>query len=99
MGEEMKLVLVACGTALATSTVVARKIEQIARENEIECRIVQAKAADAFSKAKELKPDLIVCTCQLEGDIDIPMINGRAFLTGINVSKITNQLLEVLREK
>jgi galactitol-specific phosphotransferase system IIB component len=31
----MKLVLVACGTALATSTVVAKKIEQIAQENGI----------------------------------------------------------------
>lgn len=50
----MKLVLVACGTALATSTVVAKKIEQIAQENGIECRTVQAKAVDAFKKYQEI---------------------------------------------
>ena len=94
----MKLVLVACGTALATSTVVAKKIEQIAQENDIECRTVQAKAVDAFIKYQELHPDAIVCTCQLEGDIDIPVINGRAFLTGINLQSTIDQLIAILKK-
>ena len=62
----MKLVLVACGTALATSTVVAKKIEQIAQENGIECQTIQARAVDVMKKYEELHPDAIVCTCQLE---------------------------------
>ncbi|WKY44524.1 PTS galactitol transporter subunit IIB [Eubacteriaceae bacterium ES2] len=95
----MKRVLVACGTALATSTVVAKKIEQISKDNGIACQIVQAKAADAVKKAQEFQPDLIVCTCALEGDLNIPIINGRAFLTGINVSNITQELLAILSEK
>lgn len=94
----MKLILVACGTALATSTVVARKIEQIAQENGIECKTVQAKAVDAIKKYEELHPDAIVCTCQLEGEIEVPLINGRAFLTGINIKSTTDQLLEILKK-
>ncbi len=94
----MKSILVACGTALATSTVVAKKIKKITKENGIDCQIIQAKASDAFSKAKELKPDLIVSTYYLEGDIDIPIINGRAFLTGINVEKIIDQMLDILKK-
>ncbi|MBC3797774.1 PTS sugar transporter subunit IIB [Acetobacterium tundrae] len=94
----MKLVLVACGTALATSTVVARKIEQIAQENGIECKTVQARAVDTFSKYQELHPDAIVCTCQLEGEIDAPIINGRAFLTGINLQSTIDQLIGILKK-
>lgn len=94
----MKLVLVACGTALATSTVVAKKIEMIAREQGIECKTVQASATDALKKSKELHPDLIVCTCQLEGESFIPVINGRAFLTGINVKRTIEQLIEILKQ-
>lgn len=94
----MKRVLVACGTALATSTVVAKKIEQIALENKIKCQIIQAKASDAVMKAKEFNPDLIVCTCALEADLDIPIINGRAFLTGINIANITEELIEILNK-
>lgn len=93
----MKLVLVACGTALATSTVVAKKIEKIAQENGIECKTVQTKASDAFKKSQELHPDAIVCTCQLEGESDIPVINGRAFLTGINIKSTINQLIDILK--
>jgi len=95
----MKRVLVACGTALATSTVVAKKIEQIASDNGIECQIIQAKVADAVKKAEEFQSDLIVCTCALDADVDIPVINGRAFLTGINVSNITQELIAILSEK
>ena len=94
----MKLVLVACGTALATSTVVARKIETIAKEQGIECRTIQAKATEAFKKSKELQPDAIVCTCELEGESDIPTINGRAFLTGINIQSTIDQLMDILKK-
>jgi PTS system galactitol-specific IIB component len=94
----MKLVLVACGTALATSTVIAKKIESIAKEHGIECKTVQAKAVDALEKSKEINPDAIVCTCQLEGKSDIPIINGRAFLTGINIQSTINQLIEILKK-
>jgi len=94
----MKLILVACGTALATSTVVAKKIETIAKEHGIECRTIQAKATEAFKKSQELHPDAIVCTCQLEGESDIPIINGRAFLTGINVQSTIDELIEILKK-
>jgi PTS system galactitol-specific IIB component len=94
----MKLVLVACGTALATSTVVAKKIEQIAQENGIECQTIQARAVDVMKKYEELHPDAIVCTCQLEEAIAIPVINGRAFLTGINLQKTIDQLVEILKK-
>lgn len=94
----MKLVLVACGTALATSMAVARTIEKIAKEHGIECRTVKARASEAFKKSKELHPDAIVCTCQLEGESDIPIINGRAFLTGINIQSTIDQLIEILKK-
>jgi len=94
----MKLILVACGTALATSTVVARKIETIAREHGIVCRTIQAKATEAFKKSQELHPDAIVCTCQLEGESDIPIINGRAFLTGINIQSTVDRLIDILKK-
>lgn len=93
----MKTVLVACGAAVATSTVVAKKIEKIASENGVELKTVQAKASEVAQKATEIKPDIIVCTCQLDGDIDIPVMNGRSFLTGINLQKTTGELLEILK--
>ena len=37
-------------------------------------------------------------TCQLEEAITIPVINGRAFLTGINLQKTIDQLVEILKK-
>ncbi|MEG0377924.1 MAG: PTS sugar transporter subunit IIB [Eubacterium sp.] len=94
----MKTVLVACGAAVATSTVVAKKIETIALESGIELKTVQAKASEVAEKAKELRPDIIVCTCQIDSDLGIPVMNGRSFLTGINLTKTTNELIEMLKK-
>lgn len=94
----MKTILVACGAAVATSTVVARKIEEIAAKHHIDLQTIQARAKDVGQKITETHPDAIVCTCQVEGVKDIPVLNGRSFLTGINMDEMTEKLLEVLKK-
>ncbi|MFZ7134678.1 MAG: PTS sugar transporter subunit IIB [Eubacteriales bacterium] len=93
-----KKILVACGTAIATSTVVAKKIEKVCKANGIDCMTVQCKASEAVSKAKTLKPDVIVGTCQIPGDTGVPVINGRSFLTGVNLQSTIDELMEVLKK-
>ena len=92
-----KKILVACGTAIATSTVVAKKIEKMCKEQGIDCMTVQCKASEAVSKAKTLKPDVVVGTCQIPGDPGVPVVNGRSFLTGVNLQKTIDELVEVLK--
>ncbi len=93
----MKTVLVACGTAIATSTVVAKKIKRLCEQNNIEVKTVQCKAADAASRANELLPDLVVSTCDLPGTFPCKTMNGRAFLTGIKLQDCIDELLETLK--
>ena len=93
----MKTVLVACGTAIATSTVVAKKIKRLCEQNDIEVKTVQCKAADAASRANELLPDLVVSTCDLPGTFPCKTMNGMAFLTGIKLQDCIDELLETLK--
>lgn len=93
----MKTVLVACGTAIATSTVVAKKIKRLCEQNNIEVKTVQCKTADAASRANELLPDLVVSTCDLPGTFPCKTMNGRAFLTGIKLQDCIDELLETLK--
>lgn len=92
-----KKILVACGTAIATSTVVAKKIEKVCKENGVDCMTVQCKATEAVSKARTLKPDVIVGTCQIPGDPGVPVVNGRSFLTGISLQDTIDELLKILK--
>lgn len=94
----MKKVLVACGAAVATSTVVAKKIEKLTADRGIDCVTYQAKASEVADKIAALHPDIVVCTCQLDAGIDIPVMNGRAFLTGINLNKTADELMKILGE-
>ena len=55
----MKTVLVACGAAVATSTVVAKKIEKIASENGVELKTVQAKHRRWLRRLPRLSPTLL----------------------------------------
>lgn len=94
----IKSVLVACGTAIATSTVVAKKIEKVCKENGIQVKTVQCKASEAASKAKTLKPDAVVATTDVPGSYECPVIEGRAFLTNVNLQACIDELMAALRD-
>ena len=59
----MKKILVACGTAIATSTVVAKKLEEKLRGRGLAVAIDQCKASEVGSKASGY--DLIVSTTRV----------------------------------
>lgn len=93
-----KKILVACGTAIATSTVVAKKIEKLCKENGIECITIQCKATEVLSKARTVKPDVIVSTTQVPDGSGVPVINGRSFLTGVKHEETIKELMELLKQ-
>ncbi len=91
-----KNILVACGTAIATSTVVAKAIEEALEDRGISVNIRQCKAAEVPSLADDA--DLIVTTTPVSVDQDIPVIHTLAFLTGIGKEKVIEQIVEKLQD-
>jgi PTS system galactitol-specific IIB component len=91
-----KNILVACGTAIATSTVVAKAIEEALEERGISVNIRQCKAAEVPSLADDA--DLIVTTTPVSVSQDIPVIHTLAFLTGIGKEEVIEQIVKILTE-
>lgn len=91
-----KRILVACGTAIATSTVVARKLEVELSNRGIEVVTDRANASDVPSKAGSY--DLIVTTSLVEGAGDTPVIQTVSFLTGIGIDKDVDRIVAKLNE-
>jgi PTS system galactitol-specific IIB component len=91
-----KTVLVSCGTAIATSTVVAKAIEEACKENGIKVITKQCKGTEIPQYLEGA--DLVVTTSQLRFDPGIPVIQGLPFLTGIGKDKVLEQILDILRE-
>jgi PTS system galactitol-specific IIB component len=90
-----KRILVACGTAIATSTVVAKAIEEELKKRGIPVSIRQCKAAEV----KGLAPgyDLIVTTTPVPKDTGVPVIQTLAFLTGIGKEAVIEQIVQALQ--
>jgi PTS system galactitol-specific IIB component len=89
-----KKVLVACGTGIATSTVVTIKIQEALKANNIDAEVVQCKVAELPMKVDGA--DLIVTTTEYSNN-KIPVIRGLSFLTGIGMEKDIQKIIEVLK--
>jgi len=107
----VKYILVACGTSIATATVVATKLSELLKKNKIQIQIFQCKSFEVKSKVNHMNYDLVVSTTKVSGEKDIddkrvipgksknvPILNGIPYLTGRNVDELNNQVLEILRE-
>jgi len=89
-----KRILVACGTAIATSTVVAVAIEEAMKARGLKVTIRQCKASEVKSLAKDA--DLIVTTTPVPKDLGVPVIQTLAFLTGIGKEAVIEQIYQAL---
>lgn len=91
-----KRILVVCGTAIATSTVVAIKLEEMLKKHGIQAEIRRAMTTEARTASREA--DLIVATTQVV-DVSVPVISGIPFITGIGIDKLEKEIVEKLQEK
>ena len=90
-----KTILVSCGTAIATSTVVAKAIEEAMKERGIKVVTQQCKAMEIRSKIKGV--DLVVTTTPVPDDLGVPVIQTLAFLTGMGREEVIEQIAQILQ--
>lgn len=90
----MKRILVACGGAVATSTVAADRVRDLCRKNHIPVDVQQCRISELASRADQA--DLIITTAKVSRDYGTPVIHGIAFVSGINIEQTEARILEVL---
>lgn len=89
-----KKVIVACGGAVATSTIAANKIRELCKKNNIEIEICQIRISEIESHL--VGTDMIVTTTRLKRDFGVPYVTGMAFISGIGVDQTEQAILEIL---
>lgn len=89
-------VVVACGSGVATSEMVAAKVRKLLSSRGSDATVV---AVDISQLDEALEgAAAYVAVVKTEGDYDVPVINGVAFLTGMNQDEELERLLAVLSE-
>lgn len=89
-----KRVIVACGGAVATSTIAANKVVELGKKHGIDIEICQVRISEIESN---LPADLIVTTSKVKRDFGTPLITGMPFISGVGVEKTEAAILEVLQ--
>ena len=89
-----KKVIVACGGAVATSTVAASKVVELCKKNGVDIEICQCRISEIGSN---LPADLIVTTSKVKRDYGVPLITGMPFISGVGVEKTEKAILDGLR--
>lgn len=85
-----KRILVICGTGVATSTVVVQKVRSFIEAEGLSATISQGAVADLVSGTPNA--DFIVATTQVPDHVQIPVIQGLPFLTGMGVDAAHQQI-------
>lgn len=90
-----KRIIVACGGAIATSTVAANRIRELLKANGIDGEVKQTRITELESEKDGA--DLIVTTAKVKKDLGVPTLHGVAFISGIGIEKLEQQILDVLK--
>jgi PTS system galactitol-specific IIB component len=93
---KIKRVLVACGTAIATSTVVATAIEEEMKARGIKVVTQQCKASEVPGLVHNV--DLVVSTTPVPDNLPRPTIVTLAFLTGVGKKEVIEKIAQHLRD-
>lgn len=90
-------IAVICGAGIATSTVVAKKIEKLCQENNLDIKINKGLASEADYLTRDAF--LIVATTKLPKDYGIPVIKGTPLISGIGEKDTLQQILEAIQSR
>lgn len=92
-----KTIVIICGTGIATSTVVATKVESICKKNNIPALIIQGKAVEAQSLSEQA--DLVITTTpKLKLTTSVAILNGIPFLNGIGEDQLEADIIAKLNQ-
>ncbi|MDR7417408.1 MAG: PTS sugar transporter subunit IIB [Armatimonadota bacterium] len=89
-----KRILIVCGTAIATSTHVAARVREVCQAQGIDVEITQARVQEVPAYAHSV--DLVVATTQVAYPLNVPVVSGIPFLTGIGEDKTAEQIVQYL---
>ncbi|NUF28515.1 PTS system, galactitol-specific IIB component [Gilliamella bombicola] len=92
----MKKVIVACGSGVATSQTVASKVTRLLKErnlDEIKVEVVDLKSVDTHIKNSAA----YIAITKIEKQYPIPVINGIAFLTGMNMEAELQKIIDACK--
>jgi PTS system galactitol-specific IIB component len=92
------VILVMCGSSVATSNLAAVKLEDEAKRRKIRIITKKGKISDATMLIEHDKPDLVVATAQIKSRDDIKVFSGVPLISTIGQEKLYDDIFGYIEE-
>ncbi|MGQ0286840.1 PTS galactitol transporter subunit IIB [Pasteurellaceae bacterium 22721_9_1] len=90
-----KKIIVACGGAVATSTLAAEEIKELCSQHNIPIELIQCRINEIGTYLDGT--DLICTTSKVTQDFgDIPLVHGMPFVSGVGIEELQEKILNIL---
>lgn len=103
MNDDKQIILVACGTSIATSSIVVSILKEELVDNRGFQNITFQKCAvaDLLEKIEFYKPDIVITTTKVDPDWvkNLTYFGGVPFLTGQGMEEVIEQIVQKIEEK
>ncbi len=87
------------GLELQLPLLFPKKVRAVLDEKRIPYEISQCTVQEVASKVSTSKPDIIVSSTTVTGDVgDVPVVIGRSFLTGLKKQETIDEILAILQD-
>jgi len=93
------IILVMCGSSIATSNLAAVKLENEAKRRKVKVITKKGKIADMNTLIEYEKPDLIVATAQTGARDDVRVFSGVPLISTVGQEKLYDDIFTFITEK
>jgi len=93
------IILVMCGSSIATSNLAAVKLENEAKRRKVKVITKKGKIADMNTLIEYEKPDLIVATAQTGARDDVKVFSGVPLISTVGQEKLYDDIFAFIAEK
>ncbi|EGT7912467.1 PTS galactitol transporter subunit IIB [Escherichia coli] len=84
-------IIVACGGAVATSTMAAEEIKELCQNHNIPVELIQCRV-------NEIETYMDGTTAKVDRSFgDIPLVHGMPFISGVGIEALQNKILTILQ--
>lgn len=94
--DKVYKILIACGTGIATSTVIAVRVQEMCEKNGYKVKVEQCKVTEVDGLAKNY--DLVVASTKIPPTVTTPYVLAIPYLTGVGMEKTDKEVLDKLAE-
>ncbi len=92
------VILVMCGSSIATSNLAAVKLENEAKRRKIKIVTKKGKIADINTLVETMHPDLIVATAQTGAREDVKVFSGVPLISTVGQEKLYDDIFAYIAE-